>query len=166
MHELLTGMRSKVIFLTEVFVLWSMGNELVPSPLQEGIISMRVCSRLFLPEGHSLASRVMINDDPKRFLSVPHTHDGFFLLLIIHFHICFRILKLLVAIPEYAEIIRIHHECEGGIEKSVSRVTDWHHEACRVMTNVVREGRIFFYHIQPRIMNSVSCSPFNTAFYV
>ena len=26
--------------------------------------------------------------------------------------------------------ISIHHECEGGIEKSVLRITDWHHEAC------------------------------------
>ena len=25
--------------------------------------------------------------------------------------------------------INIHHECEGGIEKSVPRITDWHHEA-------------------------------------
>ena len=25
----------------------------------------------------------------------------------------------------------INHECEGGIEKSVPRITDWHHEACR-----------------------------------
>ena len=41
------------------------------------------------------------------------------------------------------EIIRIHHECEGGIEKSVPRITDWHHEACRVMTLGDREGRIF-----------------------
>ena len=31
--------------------------------------------------------------------------------------------------------IRIYHECEDGIEKSVPRITDWHHEACRVMTN-------------------------------
>ena len=27
--------------------------------------------------------------------------------------------------------ISIFHECEGGIEKSVPRFTDWHHEACR-----------------------------------
>ena len=33
------------------------------------------------------------------------------------------------------EHISIHHECEGGIEKSVPRITVWHHEACRVMTN-------------------------------
>ena len=32
-------------------------------------------------------------------------------------------------------IIRIYHEFEDGIEKSVMRITDWHHEACRVMTN-------------------------------
>ena len=24
---------------------------------------------------------------------------------------------------------KIHHECEGGIEKSVPWITDWHHEA-------------------------------------
>ena len=40
-------------------------------------------------------------------------------------------------------IIRIHHKCEGGIEKSVPRITNWHHEACRVMTNGDHEGRIF-----------------------
>ena len=28
------------------------------------------------------------------------------------------------------DIIRIYHQCEGGIEISVSRITDWHHEAC------------------------------------
>ena len=31
------------------------------------------------------------------------------------------------------ENIRIHHECVGGIEKSVPRMTDWNHEACRVI---------------------------------
>ena len=42
--------------------------------------------------------------------------------------------------------IKIHHECESGIEKSVPRITDWHHEACRLMTNVDREGWIFLSH--------------------
>ena len=42
--------------------------------------------------------------------------------------------------------MRIYHECEGGIEKSVPRITDWHHEACRVMTNGNPEGRIFLPH--------------------
>ena len=27
----------------------------------------------------------------------------------------------------FDKIIRIHHECEGGIEKSVPRIIDWHH---------------------------------------
>ena len=40
-------------------------------------------------------------------------------------------------------IIRIHHVCEDGIEKSVPRITDWHREACRVMTNGDPEGRVF-----------------------
>ena len=39
--------------------------------------------------------------------------------------------------------IRIYHECEGRIEKSVLRIAFWHHEACRVMTNGDPEGRIF-----------------------
>ena len=47
------------------------------------------------------------------------------------------------------KIIRIYRECEGRIEKSVPRITGWHHEACRVMTNGNPEGRIFlsFPHI-------------------
>ena len=39
--------------------------------------------------------------------------------------------------------IRIYHECEDGIEKFIPRITDWHHEACRVMTNGDPEGWIF-----------------------
>ena len=39
--------------------------------------------------------------------------------------------------------IRIYHECEGRTEKSVLRITIWHHEACRVMTNGDPEGHIF-----------------------
>ena len=42
--------------------------------------------------------------------------------------------------------IRICHECEGGIEKSVPRITDLHQEACRVMTIGDCEGRIFLSH--------------------
>ena len=39
--------------------------------------------------------------------------------------------------------LRIHHGFEGGIDKHVPMITDWHHEACRVMTNDDREGRFF-----------------------
>ena len=38
---------------------------------------------------------------------------------------------------------RIYHECEGRIEKSVLRITDLHHEACRVMTKGDPQGQIF-----------------------
>ena len=31
---------------------------------------------------------------------------------------------------EGGEVIRIYHECEGRIEKSVQRIAVWHHEAC------------------------------------
>ena len=39
--------------------------------------------------------------------------------------------------------MRIYDECEGRIEKSIPRITVWHHEACRVMTNGDFEERIF-----------------------
>ena len=42
-------------------------------------------------------------------------------------------------------IIRINLECEGGIEKSVLRITNWHHEACKLMTNDDHEGLIFLW---------------------
>ena len=42
-------------------------------------------------------------------------------------------------ITGFAETIRIYHECEGRIEKSVL----WHYEVCRVMTSGDPEGRIF-----------------------
>ena len=44
-------------------------------------------------------------------------------------------------------VIRIYQECEGSIEKSVPRITVWHHETCRVMTNGDPEGRIFLSHL-------------------
>ena len=43
---------------------------------------------------------------------------------------------------EYKEI-SIFHECMVWIEKSVTRVTDRHHEACRVMPNSDPEWPIF-----------------------
>ena len=40
--------------------------------------------------------------------------------------------------------ISIYHEYEGGVEKSVGRITDWHYEAYGVMTIGDREGWSFF----------------------
>ena len=70
---------------------------------------------------------MMTNDEYEGqiFLSHPHTYNGFFFL--------------------------IHHECERGIEKSVSRITVWHHKACQVMTNDDHEGWIFLSH--PHVYN-------------
>ena len=47
------------------------------------------------------------------------------------------------------KIIRIYHECEGEIEKSIPRTTDWIQvaSACQVMTNGDREGMIVSSHI-------------------
>ena len=49
--------------------------------------------------------------------------------------------------------IRIHHECEGGIEKPIPAIIVWHKEACQVMTNGDREGHIFLSH--PHTKNKI-----------
>ena len=42
---------------------------------------------------------------------------------------------------------RIHHECEGGIEKSVPRITVWHLEACQWWQTVTaRDGYILSHN--------------------
>ena len=49
--------------------------------------------------------------------------------------------------------ISIFHGYMVWIDKSVMRVTDWHHKACRMMPNSDPEGRILFlaylliYHV-------------------
>ena len=59
--------------------------------------------------------------------------------------------------------IRIHHE---WLDRKIRiRITDVHHDACRVMTPVIAwDG--FFYYILARIMDSFSCSPLITSFYI
>ena len=49
----------------------------------------------------------------------------------------------LVFISKLSQNIRIYHEHEVRIEKSVPSIGIWHHEACRVMTNGESEGQIF-----------------------
>ena len=54
--------------------------------------------------------------------------------------------------------IRIYHECDGSIEKSIPRIAVLRHEACRVMTNGDPEGWIFLSY--PHTNNGLfSCSP-------
>ena len=45
------------------------------------------------------------------------------------------------------------------IEKSVPRVTVWHHKACRVMSGCEHEDRFFCLSLTPMI-DSSSCIPF------
>ena len=42
--------------------------------------------------------------------------------------------------------ISIFHGCMVWIEKSLTRVTDWHHEACRVMLNSILSDGFFYPH--------------------
>ena len=62
--------------------------------------------------------------------------------------------------------IKIYHECEGGVEKSFPKITDWHHEAynCLVLAKKVILRDEFFYPILKQTMNYFSCSQFNSAF--
>ena len=55
--------------------------------------------------------------------------------------------------------IRIYDECEGRIEKFVSRIAVWHHEACRVMTNGDSKGHIFLSFSHTNNGFFFSCSP-------
>ena len=60
--------------------------------------------------------------------------------------LCLCFVSHLVGVGMVYWIIRINHECEGRIEKSVPRITDWHYQAFRVMTTGDREGRILLSH--------------------
>ena len=55
------------------------------------------------------------------------------------------------------ENIRILYECQVWIDKSVPRVTFWHHEARRVMPNCDPRDR-FVYPYLTRMMDSFSCT--------
>ena len=56
--------------------------------------------------------------------------------------------------------ISIYHEYEGGIENIRPRITNWHQEACQVMTKVItRDG--FFYRPLTQIMDSFLFTTYN-----
>ena len=70
-------------------------------------------------------------------------HHGHNLFLELYFHmLCLIFIGLGTRVHDN-KTIRIHHECEGGIEKFVSRITDRHFEICQVMTNGDRQGQTF-----------------------
>ena len=65
---------------------------------------------------------------------------------------------LLSDVDELVDTIRILHECQVWIDKSVPRVTFWHHEARRVMPNCDPRVR-FVYPYLTQMMDSFSCTP-------
>ena len=76
--------------------------------------------------------------------------------LIPHMDTSVRIVYLLEKeITNSSENIRINHECEGRKEKSVPKITIWHHEACQVMTNGDPKGQIFLSY--PHMNNGFFC---------
>ena len=56
------------------------------------------------------------------------------------------LLYVLDVLLKYLYNISFYHDLEGGIKKSVPRITDWHHEACRVWSNSDHKERGFLYH--------------------
>ena len=68
-------------------------------------------------------------------------------------------------------IISIFHGCMVWIENSVTRVTDWHHEACRdVLITVISSDGFFLStsytpppppHPPPPMKDTFSCIPFD-----
>ena len=72
--------------------------------------------------------------------------------------------RALLMPPLLLNIIRIYHECEGRIEKSVPKTAVWHHEACRVMTNGDTEGQIFLSY--PRTKNGFFFLPTTVFFFL
>ena len=69
-----------------------------------------------------------------------------------------RLSLIVVIFVADAHIIRILHKCQVWIDKSVPRVTFWHHEARRVMPNYDPRDR-FVYPYLTRMMDSFSCTP-------
>ena len=69
--------------------------------------------------------------------------------------------KLQTKVANKSFIVCIRLECR--IEKSVPRITVWHHEACRVVTNGDPEGRIFI-SLPHTNYGFIFCSPLNFAF--
>ena len=73
-----------------------------------------------------------------------------------HFNACQALFPTEMVGPQIG-IIRIYHECEGGIEKSVPRITVWHQEACRVITTVIPRDGIFYPNLT-QMKDYFSCS--------
>ena len=98
------------------------------------------------------ASLVMPNPDPLLYTTLTIMMDSYIPQSILIFQIIVKemVLNRLNLIWTFFLVtyliwypIRIHHESEIRIEKSVTRITDWHHDACLVITNGDIEGHIF-----------------------
>ena len=48
---------------------------------------------------------------------------------------CFSLFPSFDILPQTVDLFTVYHENEVGIDKSVLRITVWHHEGCRVITN-------------------------------
>ena len=65
---------------------------------------------------------------------------------------------LLSDVDELVDTIRILHECQVWIDKSVPRFTIWHHSASLVMPKCDPRDR-FVYPYLTQMMDSFSCMP-------
>ena len=51
------------------------------------------------------------------------------------------------------DIIRIYHELENGVEKSITKIPFWHHNTCRVMTTDDKK-ELILHHNTCRVMTT------------
>ena len=66
--------------------------------------------------------------------------------------VCLFFCILLTGFYGIFDIISIYHKYEGGIEKSIPRITDWHHKACQVTFNItitLLDDNVSWVPIQP-----------------
>ena len=61
--------------------------------------------------------------------------------------------KAIFVFRSWGHNIRIHHECEDEMEKSVPKIAVWHHKACGEITNEDHKGQMFLFrpHTNNRI---------------
>ena len=80
----------------------------------------------------------------RKFVFHPHPNDELFFLhnITYKFYVLKKVPRSFPLRDSLAKIIRMHHECEGGKEKSVPRITDWHHDSCQVMIYGDHDGRV------------------------
>ena len=109
-------------------------------------LSQIFCMEIVKDKGHVVGIREILKNEDIRNIYFLYIH--FFVFRFFGLRISSYLKTQSQCIPIVYPIrklkhIRIHHDCEGWIEKPVTRITFWHHEAYRTMTTGDPEGQNF-----------------------